>query len=73
MYGSGMTHKHDQAIASATWIIQHNLGVKAPIVDIWTTVGGNLVKIMPKKVEFVNLNTCRVLFNSAQTGTAIIA
>lgn len=73
MLSSVTTFVHEQTIASDTWTISHNLGVRAPIVDTWITFEGNVVKIMPLSVVFTNVNTCVVLFNSPQIGTAVVA
>lgn len=68
-----MSYRHDQSSPSSVWVIQHNIGSIAPIVDVWSDIDGSLVKIMPKRVEVVDLTTCRVYFNNPQHGTAIIA
>ena len=74
MYSRVNVFTHEQTTASDTWVIVHNLGtVKAPIVDCWIDIAGDVVKIIPNMVEFVNVNSCTVHFTSVQTGTAVIA
>ena len=63
----------EQSDLSDTWTIVHNLSVRAPVVDTWLEIDGQIVKIMPDRVEYVNPSTCRVYFTSPQTGTAVVA
>jgi hypothetical protein len=73
MFTAATTYEHTQSVALDVWEIVHNLGVKAPIVDCWLDVAGEIVKVLPNGVVFVDINTCNVQFASPQVGTAIIA
>lgn len=72
-FGATSTFVYEQSTPSDAWTIVHNLGVRAPIVDTWLEIEGEIVKVMPERVEFVNPNTCTVHFNSPRTGTAVVA
>lgn len=67
----GVVYKHVQAAPAETWTIEHNLGVY-PIVDAWTTDGGELKKILPAGVNYVNANSCTLEFSSAISGFATV-
>ena len=73
MFGTANTFTHEQTTGASTWVVNHNLGVKAPIVDIWLDVEGETLKVIPDRVEYVNINTCNVYFTNNQIGTAIVA
>ena len=58
-----------QASASAEWTINHNLGVK-PVMDVMSTVDGDLQKMFPLNVIHVDDNTTVVTFSEPRTGKA---
>lgn len=66
-----VVYKHEQVTASTTWTIVHNLGVY-PIVDAWTTDGGDLTKILPSEVNYINANTCTLVFSFPISGFATV-
>jgi len=71
------TYTHFQETASATWVIDHNLG-NYPIIDVYVdfdaTAGEDLQRVMPSSVVTnVNLNTCTVTFTNAVSGYATVA
>ncbi len=65
-------YKHTQTAASALWTITHNLG-RYPVVDTFITVDGQLRKVMPAEVTFIDSNTCTVAFTSPRAGFATVA
>ena len=74
---SPRVYRHDQASASDTWVIAHNLGhngsAGVPIVDTFIDDSGTLTKIMPDGVEMTDENTVTITFTQAYAGFAIIA
>jgi len=73
MFAAVTTYEHIQSFASDVWTVNHNLGIKAPIVDAWLVVNAETIKVLPDMVEFVDINNCNIHFTSPGTGTAIIA
>lgn len=65
-------HTHVQSTASSTWNIVHNLGVMAPVVDVYVTVDGQMSKILPKAVTVISNTTVQVTFSEPRVGTAAI-
>lgn len=64
-------YKHLQTTADAIWTVEHKLGVY-PIVDAWTESEGSLTKILPSAVNYVDENTCTLVFSSPITGFATV-
>ncbi len=48
---------HTQSIASATWIVNHNLG-RSPAVRVIDTAG----RTMDAEIEDINVNSLKVMF-----------
>lgn len=67
-----LQYKHEQTVAASTWVINHNLGVY-PAVDVYVDYNGEIQKILPLSVTYVDAMTCNVEFSAARAGTAIIA
>lgn len=68
-------YRHTQVTPSTTWTIVHNLsggGAMFPVVDVFTTIGGNTVKVMPLAVTKIDSNTVEVTFTTAQAGEAVV-
>lgn len=66
--GGSQNYIHEQTVASATWIINHNLNklnIRAVIID-----SSGTVFYPPVVIE--NENTCRIELIGATTGTAYI-
>lgn len=70
--GASTFYQHEQATASATWVIPHNL-YRYPVVDVYTTIGGNLVKIMPNAVTYDSPTGCTLSFSTPFSGFATVA
>ncbi len=64
-------YRHEQTTAATTWTITHNLGVY-PIVDAWTMYEGDLQKILPAQVNYVDENTCTLVFTVPISGFATV-
>lgn len=62
---------HVQDTASATWVISHHLD-SYPIVDVYVTVDGNVQKIYPESIVYVDGKTCNVTFSEATAGFAAV-
>lgn len=62
---------HEQTEASTTWTLAHNLG-RYPVVDVFVLNGGQIERIIPLAVTYVDSNTCTISFSSAQTGYASV-
>jgi hypothetical protein len=57
---------------SDTWVLVHNLGQAAPIVDCWTIYNGDITNIIPLSVTVNDPYTATVVFSSARTGFASV-
>lgn len=64
-------YEHTQAVASATWTINHYLR-DYPIIDVYVSDGGELQKVIPNAVTYVDENTCTVNFTAPYTGFATV-
>jgi 3-oxoacyl-ACP reductase-like protein len=64
--------EHTQAVASASWVIVHNMGMY-PIVDVFVDYQGESQKILPKSVAYTNPNTCTITFSVPLTGKATLS
>jgi len=69
-------YRHDQASASDTWVIAHNLGHNGgqgiPVVDTYVNSGGDLQKILPLSVDMTDENTVTITFTEPYDGYAVI-
>ena len=65
-------YRHTQTAASALWTITHNLG-RYPVVDTFISVDGQMRKVMPAEVTFIDNNTCTVAFSAPRSGFATVA
>lgn len=63
-------YRHIQSVASDTWVINHNMGIDYPIVDVFYDNSGTLTKLVPLNVEFTDTNTVTLTFSNAITGEA---
>jgi len=66
------TYRHEQAIASTSWNIAHNLGTTAPVVDVWLDIGGTITKALPLSVIVVDSSNLTITFSAAQAGDAFV-
>lgn len=64
-------YKHVQNDPASEWTLVHNIG-GYPIVDVFTEYGGELVKIMPASVTYIDGNTCTLTFSTPRTGFATV-
>ena len=71
-YDQTESYRHTQASASTSWVIAHNLGTSAPVVDVWVDEGGDTVKIMPLSVDVDSANQVTLTFSTAKSGEAIV-
>lgn len=58
-----------QALASDTWVITHNLGMK-PVVDVMSEINGEMHKMFPAQVIHTSDNVLTIKFTSPRTGKA---
>jgi len=65
--GPDLSYVHDQAIASATWTINHNLG-KYPSVTIVTSAGDEV----EGDIDYTSINTVQLTFSGAFAGKAYL-
>lgn len=63
--------RHVQNVASATWIITHNLNTY-PVVDVYVTVNGSILKVLPEAVTYTNAKVVTVTFSEPRTGFATV-
>lgn len=66
------SHNHKQETAATEWTIKHNLGTRAPVVDVFIDHEGTTQKIIPHKVEVVDDVTVKVVFTTARSGVAAV-
>ena len=68
--------RFEQATPATVWTIVHNLGGNGsqglPVVDAAVDVGGVLTKIIPSRVEKIDLNTVELTFTTAYAGIATV-
>ena len=62
-------YNHTQSVPATEWNIQHYLATY-PSVDAVILHEGKYKKILPKTVEYVDANNCKVTFSTAQSGFA---
>ena len=63
-----VAHEHIQNVASATWVITHNLGFK-PNVTIIDSAG----TIYEGEIAYTNTNSLTVSFSAAFSGKAFLS
>ena len=64
-----VTYQHDQEVAESVWTVVHNLNTY-PIVDVVVDHGEARVKIIPKDVKIIDMNSCEIHFSQPRTGHA---
>lgn len=64
-------YQHDQDVPAIVWNIDHNLN-DYPIIDVFITIDGALVKVIPSAVTYIDNNTASVTFQSAHAGKAMV-
>lgn len=64
-------HEHEQSTPAATWTIAHGLK-DYPIVDVYVMYEGDLQKIIPSAITYVDLDTCTVDFTTPYAGYATV-
>ena len=62
---------HNQAVASVTWVITHNLGTPNISVSFWDD-SSPAQMILPDSVMYVNDNEVQASFLVAQAGNAVV-
>ncbi len=66
---------YTQATPATAWIIQHNLNIASPVVDVWIPENGNgpLTKTTAYTVEYNSLTTITITFSGpAVSGQVLI-
>ena len=68
--------RYTQTVASADWVIQHNLGNNGstgiPMVDAFIESNGQLTKVLPQITTMNDANSVTLTFTSPQTGFAVV-
>lgn len=67
--GSVPQKKYTQEEAALEWRVEHNLGTKAIIAQVYLATGEF---VMPEVMEPLDENTYRILFAKARAGTAVL-
>jgi len=67
------SYNHVQAGATTVWLINHNLASPVVVLDVYVDNLGNLEKILPSEVKYIDDDTTQVTFTTAQTGNARVA
>jgi hypothetical protein len=63
--GSNVTQSFNNA---ATWIFNHNLGTRVPIITVFDT---DYKQIIPQDIELININSATITFPTTESGFAI--
>lgn len=67
-YETGMNaFSYEQASPSDEWIVQHNLNKKV-VVDVLVNYQGNLTKILPSEILFIDNYSIKIKFSKPMTG-----
>ena len=64
-------YHHEQATPSTTWTIAHGLK-DYPIVDVYVSYNGDMQKIIPSAITYVDMDTCTVSFTVPYAGYATV-
>lgn len=62
----------DQAEASASWVVLHNLNLY-PAIDVFVQYGGVTQKILPRAITYDSVNQVTITFSTAMTGLAVLS
>jgi hypothetical protein len=69
-YETGMyAYTHEQITPSAEWTIQHDLNKKV-VIDVLVNYRGELTKILPSEIVFIDDFSLKVKFSKPMTGSA---
>lgn len=71
-YRVASLYQHNQTEPSDTWTIPHGMGAY-PCVDAYVTYEGDLVKIIPNEVTYVDAMTCVLTFSEPLSGFATVS
>lgn len=66
-------HEHDQPTPSQVWEVHHNLFTRAPVVDAWVEIEGQMQKIQPMAVKVIDQNQCNIEWSVPRAGKAGVA
>lgn len=64
-------YRHEQSVAATTWTITHGLK-DYPIIDVFVDYQGEIHKIIPSEITYVDQNTCTVTFTTDYSGFATV-
>lgn len=68
--------RFEQAVAATTWNINHNLGSNGgngiPIVDVYSIISGDTVKVVPRDIIIIDKQNVQVVFSNAMDGFALV-
>lgn len=66
-------YRYEQVGTSASWVITHNLGTNAPVMDIWVDVVGTMTKIIPQSVVGTDTKVATITFSTPYEGVAYVS
>jgi len=66
----GSNFVHNQVVNSTTWIINHNLGMREVLVQVFNSTGN---QIIPQSVVWGTANQCIISLSTATIGTAVVS
>lgn len=67
----GGYYEHVQTEPATTWTIKHGLK-DHPIADAYVIYEGDLQRIIPSAITYVDLDTCILTFSVPQSGFATV-
>lgn len=71
----GLSYRHAQGVAAASWVITHNLGLVSPFIaeaSFFVNTVDGVKPILPLDVTYNTANQLTVEFSSAESGYAIV-
>lgn len=66
-------YEHVQTEPSSLWVVEHPLYTRAPVLDVFVDINGELQKMMPNEVKVINLTTIHIKWTLPRTGKVGVA
>jgi hypothetical protein len=66
------SYQHLQEDAAMVWNVNHNLNTY-PIIDVFILYNGEIRRVMPKSIEYIDELNCAVTFTEPRSGFARVS
>lgn len=63
-------YEHQQTTPALTWVIEHRLYTRAPIIDAFIEINGKVQKVLPQAVRIVSDTVCELTWSVPRAGKA---